>query len=102
HYAFEGRCYVLAAGLLTAARDLPKELELPPEVRDKPDTLVCAGGSCIIAPDGSLVAGPVFDREEILLADLDLGRITEESMPLDVTGHYNRRDIFQFGVRIVK
>ena len=102
HYAFEGRCYVLAAGLLTAARDLPRDLELPPEIREKPDALVCAGGSCIIAPDGSIVAGPVFDREEILVADLDLGRIAEESMALDVTGHYNRRDVFRFGVRIVE
>jgi nitrilase len=101
HYAFEGRCFVLAAGLITAARDLPSELELPPEVKEKPDALVCAGGSCIIGPDGALLAGPVFDREEILLADLDLGTIAEESMSLDVTGHYNRRDVFQFSKRVV-
>ena len=29
HYAFEGRCFVLAAGSITAARDLPRDLELP-------------------------------------------------------------------------
>ncbi len=101
HYAFEGRCFVLAAGLITAARDLPSDLELPAEMKGRPDTLVCAGGSCIIAPDGALVAGPVFDREEILLADLDLARIAEESMALDVTGHYNRRDVFEFRKRVV-
>ncbi len=101
HYAFEGRCYVLAAGSLTAARDLPADLDLPPDMKGKPDTLVCAGGSCIIGPDGTLIAGPVFDREEILLADLDLGRIAEESMALDVTGHYNRPDVFQFTRRVV-
>ena len=71
-------------------------------MREKPDNLVCAGGSCIIGPDGSLLAGPVFDREEILVADLDLGRIAEESMALDVTGHYNRPDVFQFAKRVVK
>jgi len=102
HYAFEGRCFVLAAGLFTAARDLPSDLELPPDLKGRPDTLVCAGGSCIIAPDGALLAGPVFDREEILIADLDLGRIAEESMALDVTGHYNRPDVFQFSKRVVK
>jgi len=101
HYAFEGRCFVLAAGLITAARDLPNDLELPPEMKERPDALVCAGGSCIIGPDGVLLAGPVFDREEILLADLDLGTIAEESMSLDVTGHYNRRDVFQFSKRVV-
>ncbi|HYS05207.1 MAG TPA: carbon-nitrogen hydrolase family protein [Candidatus Dormibacteraeota bacterium] len=101
HYAFEGRCFVLAAGLITEARDLPADLELPPEMKGKPDTLVCAGGSCIIGPDGALVAGPVFDREEILVADLDLGTIPGESMALDVTGHYNRPDVFQFTKRVV-
>ena len=101
HYAFEGRCYVLAAGLITAARDLPADLELPEEMKGKPESLVCAGGSCIIAPDGSLVAGPVFDREEILVADLNLGTIAEESMALDVTGHYNRPDVFQFTKRVI-
>ena len=102
HYAFEGRCFVLAAGLITAARDLPSDLELPPDLKGRPDALVCAGGSCIIAPDGALLAGAVFDREEILIADLDLGRIAEESMALDVTGHYNRPDVFQFSKRVVK
>ena len=102
HYAFEGRCFVLAAGLITAARDLPSDLELPPDLKGRPDALVCAGGSSIIAPDGALLAGPVFDREEILIADLDLGRIAEESMALDVTGHYNRPDVFQFSKRVVK
>ena len=101
HYAFEGRCFVLAAGLITAARDLPQDLDLPSELKGKPDTLVCAGGSCIIAPNGTLLAGPVFDREEILLADLDLGMIAEESMALDVTGHYNRPDVFQYTKRVV-
>jgi len=102
HYAFEGRCFVLAAGSITAARDLPRDLELPAEIKSRPDTLVCAGGSCIIAPDGSILAGPVFEREEILVADLDLGKIAEESMALDVTGHYSRPDVFQFSRRVVK
>src|SRR5262245_15576937 len=102
HYAFEGRCFVLAAGLITAARDLPADMELPAELKGKPETLICAGGSCIIAPNGTILAGPVFDREEILLADLDLAVIAEESMALDVTGHYSRPDVFQFGKRVVK
>ncbi|HEU4402027.1 MAG TPA: carbon-nitrogen hydrolase family protein [Candidatus Polarisedimenticolia bacterium] len=99
HYAFEGRCFVLAVGQIIAARDLPRDLEPPPHLKGKPEALLYNGGSCIIAPDGSLLAGPVFDREEILIADLDLGRIAEESMALDVTGHYNRPDLFEFRLR---
>jgi predicted amidohydrolase len=50
----------------------------------------------IIAPDGKILAGPVFDREDILSAEIDLNRIREESMTLDVTGHYSRADCFDF------
>lgn len=99
HYAFEGRCFVLAVGQIIRAGDLPKELDLPAALRGKPDALVVSGGTCILGPDGMLLAGPVFEREEIVVADLDLGRIAEESMSLDVTGHYNRPDLFDFRIR---
>ena len=99
HYAFEGRCFVLAVGQLIAARDLPADLDLPGELKARPESLVVNGGTCIFGPDGALLAGPVFDREETLLIDLPLHRIAEESMALDVTGHYNRPDLFEFRVR---
>lgn len=99
HYAFEGRCFVLAVGQLIAAGDLPADLRLPEELKDKPDTLVVNGGTCIFGPGGGLLAGPVFDREETLVVDLPLDRIAEESMALDVTGHYNRPDLFEFRLR---
>ncbi|HZM69428.1 MAG TPA: carbon-nitrogen hydrolase family protein [Candidatus Cryosericum sp.] len=99
HYAFEGRCFVLAVGQIIHASDLPRELEPPEELRGRPESLIVSGGSCIIGPDGALIAGPVFDREEILIADLDLSRIDEESLVLDVTGHYQRPDVFDFAVR---
>jgi predicted amidohydrolase len=99
HYAFEGRCFVLAVGQIIRAGDLPRELELPSEFDGRPGALVVSGGTCVIGPDGTLLAGPIFDREEILVADLDLGRIAGESMSLDVTGHYNRPDLFDFRIR---
>jgi nitrilase len=96
HYAFEGRCFVLAVGLLMPAADLPRELRdgatLPPG-----DTQwVERGGSAIIGPDTHYVLDPVFDREELLVADLDLTQIDREMMTLDVSGHYARPDIFRF------
>ena len=97
HYAFEGRCFVLAAGSIMYGRDLPPELERPAGVAD--DTLLLRGGSAIIAPDGSYVAGPLFDQESILFADLDLQRIDQEVMTLDVSGHYARPDVFRFEVK---
>jgi nitrilase len=95
HYAFEGRCFVLAAGALMRADALPPELEPDPRLVPSSDAWVLRGGSCIIAPDGSYLVEPVYDREGIFYADLDLGRIAEESMAMDVTGHYARPDCFR-------
>jgi predicted amidohydrolase len=81
------------------ASDLPKELEPMPSLKLRPEAHVLNGGSAIIAPDGSILAGPLFGEEAILTADLDFANIAEESMTLDVTGHYSRADIFHFGVK---
>lgn len=97
-YAFEGRCFVLAAGIIMKVSDLPKQFELPSELAADPDRLVLRGGSAIIAPDARYIAGPIFDRESILLAELDLNEIRREQMTLDTTGHYSRPDIFKLTV----
>jgi len=97
HYALEGRCFVLAAGLIMKAADLPAELLTETDLSKLPEN-VLRGGSCIVAPDGSFVVEPVFDEDTIVIAELDLTRIDKEKMTLDVSGHYSRPDIFDFGV----
>ncbi len=62
------------------------------------EKLLLRGGSCIIAPDGSYVIEPVFDTEEIIVAELDLGLLDKEKMTLDVSGHYFRPDVFDLRV----
>ena len=99
HYAFEGRCFVLACGGILSARDLPRELEPVEPLRSQPDTLLLRGGSAIIGPDGTILAGPVLDEETTLIAEIDLSAITKESLTLDVTGHYARPDIFDLCLR---
>jgi len=94
HYAFEGRTFVLAAGSLLRAKDIPSQLTIAKDI--KPDDFVQRGGSAIIAPDGEYLAGPVHNEETILTAELDLTHIIKESMTLDVTGHYARPDVFDF------
>lgn len=95
-YAFEGRCFVLASGALMRASSLPPELEPHPERVRTPDQWVLRGGSAVIGPDGKYLVDPVYDEARILLAELDLGRASEESMTLDVTGHYHRPELFDF------
>jgi nitrilase len=98
-YAFEGRCFVLAAGSVMRASALPAGLEPHPDRVSGPDQLVLRGGSAIIAPDGRYLAGPSYDRAQVLVATLDLAERRAESMTLDVTGHYARPDVFDFTVR---
>jgi predicted amidohydrolase len=95
-YAFEGRCFVLASGALMKASSLPPELEPHPERVSGPEHWVLRGGSAIIGPDGKYIAGPIYDEPAILTAELDLRRASEESMTLDVTGHYHRPELFEF------
>ena len=96
HYAFEGRCFVLAAGSILRVSDLPPQLETLPELA--PSDLLLRGGSAIYGPDGAALAGPCFDEETILHASLDLTQIARESMTLDVSGHYARPDVFTLTV----
>ncbi len=96
HYAFEGRCFVLAVGSVMKFTDLPPQLTK--DLRNAANSLALSGGSCIIAPDGSFVLEPVFDREEILTAEIDLSHVDREKMTLDVSGHYQRRDVFDFKI----
>ncbi len=95
HYAFEGRCFVLAVGQIMPASDLPGELDRG-NLAD--DQLVLRGGSSIIAPDGSFVTEPRPDEETIIIADLDLGCIDRGAMALDVSGHYARPDVFDLRI----
>ncbi|MBI1850503.1 MAG: carbon-nitrogen hydrolase family protein [Planctomycetes bacterium] len=97
HYAFEGRCFVLAAGMILRQSDFPADFPLRGDWKGQPDLLL-AGGSAIVAPDGSILAGPVRDRETVVTADLDLSAIARESLPLDTSGHYARPDLFQLRV----
>ena len=98
HYAFEGRCFVLAAGMVMRVKDMPKELRLTPELDADPESFLLYGGSTIFGPDGKYVVEPLCEQEDIIIADLDLDALDRERMTLDVSGHYNRPDLFAFRV----
>ncbi len=59
---------------------------------------MCRGGSVVVSPLGEVLAGPLWDREGILYANLDLGEVAKAKLDFDVVGHYARPDVFQLTV----
>lgn len=96
HIALEGRCFVLSANQFTRLSDFPSDIKN--QLATKPDDVVCLGGSCIVGPLGNVLAGPAFDAETILYADLDLDDLARSKYDFDVVGHYARPDLFRLEV----
>ena len=98
HYAFEGRCFVIAVGSVLRRDQVPEELAIFHGDTVDPDAYLLAGGSAIIGPNGHCLAGPLGTEEAILYADLDLARIPAEHLTFDAVGHYGRPDVFTLTV----
>jgi aliphatic nitrilase len=99
YHAFEGRVFVISAcGILDDAC-----LDAIGLSADQKAALPCRGGhSGILGPDGNYLAGPVDDSAQIVFADADFERIVEGKLLQDITGHYNRFDIFTLEVKPAK
>ena len=96
HIALEGRCFVLSACQYLTRADCPDDYAAVQG--NDPNTVLMRGGSLIVNPLGEVLAGPHFDGETILTADLDLDDITRGKYDFDVTGHYARPDIFRLQI----
>ncbi|MEM7030061.1 MAG: carbon-nitrogen hydrolase family protein [Chloroflexota bacterium] len=94
HIACEGRCFVLGCNQFVTKSMYPTDLVGLEALTDQPE-IMSRGGSVIISPLGDVVAGPLFDKEGILYADLDLGEIVRSKLDFDAVGHYARPDVFQ-------
>ena len=93
HIALEGRCFVLACNQFVNKTDYPKDLQS--ELVGK-EEILCKGGTVVISPLGEILAGPVYDQERILYAELDMDQIIRAKMDFDVIGHYHRPDVFEY------
>jgi nitrilase len=94
HIACEGRCFVLGCNQFVTKSMYPTDLAGLDELARQPE-IMCRGGSAIISPLGEVLAGPLYDQEGMLCADLDLAQIARSKFDFDVTGHYARPDVFQ-------
>ena len=97
HIACEGRCFVLGCNQFLTKEMYPDDLEDLDELDQHPDVM-CRGGSVIISPFGDVLAGPLYDKEGMLFADLDLNEVVRGKYDFDVVGHYARPDVFQLVV----
>src|SRR3546814_8380040 len=56
---------------------------------------ILRGGSMVVSPLGEVLAGPVFDCETEIYADLNMDLLSQANLDFDVVGHYARPDIFE-------
>lgn len=94
HIAVEGRCFVLSCNQYST-KDMYEEDLLEKEEIQKMPYEITRGGSCIVNPLGEFLVEPVFGKEEILYATLDLDDITRGHFDFDAVGHYSRKDVFR-------
>jgi len=97
HIALEGRCFVLGCNQFVTRDMYPADLEIAEELEAWPEVL-CRGGSAIYGPLGDCLAGPLWEEEGIVVADLDRTAIARSKFDFDVTGHYARPDVFHLEV----
>lgn len=96
HIACEGRCYVLGCNQFFRMEDYPEACRAA--LADPTEDISCRGGSVIVSPQGEILAGPLWDQEGVLVADLDLDEVIKSKLDFDVIGHYTRDDLFQLTI----
>ena len=101
HIAREGGVYIVSCCMAIKTNAIPDEYEfkeLYPEGREWINT----GNSCIISPDGKIIAGPLEMEEGILYAEIDFDKIIAAKRMFDVVGHYSRPDVFDFKIKTIQ
>jgi nitrilase len=96
HIALEGRCFVLPACQYLTRENFSRKMRN--RISNDKDHVLMRGGSVIISPLGEVLAGPNFEGETILTAEIDPGEIVRSKFDFDPTGHYARPDIFSLVV----
>lgn len=91
HIACEGRCFVLGCNQYFTRHDYPDDYQ---SMLTDNEPVLSRGGSAIVSPQGEFLAGPLWDEEGILIADLDLDEVIKSKLDFDVIGHYSRPDLF--------
>jgi len=92
-YAFEGQTFVIISAIYINDDMIPDSFPLKKlTLWDYP------GGSGVINPRGDYIAGPIYEKEEILYAEVDMDQIIRAKLVMDCAGHFSRPDIFNFSI----
>ncbi|AYD40772.1 carbon-nitrogen hydrolase family protein [Clostridium fermenticellae] len=94
HIAIEGHCYVINVNQYVTKDMYPDTFHCQNEISTLPYN-VLTGGSCIVDPFGHYVNEPVWNKEQIIYTDIDMGQVPSSRMEFDGTGHYSRPDILE-------
>jgi nitrilase len=97
HIARESRAFVVSPSHFQRASSYPDDFPLRAELEGL--DVIGRGGSAILAPDGSYLAGPLYDEEGVLYAELDPALLRAERQRFDPAGHYHRPDVFRLKVK---
>ncbi|MGH3084177.1 MAG: carbon-nitrogen hydrolase family protein [Gaiellaceae bacterium] len=100
HIARESRAFVVAPSHFQRAGAYPDDFPLQAELEGH--DVIGRGGSAVLAPDGSYLAGPLFDAEGVLYAELDPALLRAERQRFDPAGHYHRPDVLRLKVRTLR
>ncbi len=96
-HSFEGKVFTVVA-CSTVSEEIIQAISAgDPEIRAQL-TRRNSAFSGILGPDGRVIGEPLIDKEGIVYADIDLSRCIQPRQMHDITGHYNRFDVFDLRV----
>jgi nitrilase len=96
HVAIESGAFVISVPQYIPGSAFPGDFPVPVDA----GKIYGRGGACIAEPTwGELIAGPLYDREGMVVADCDLARGLRAKRWFDAAGHYSRADVLDGRVR---
>ena len=96
-HSFEGKLFTVVS-CSTISEEIIQALEADfPQCRELLSRRNSAF-SGFLGPDGRTIGEPLIDDEGIVYAEIDLSRCIQPRQMHDITGHYNRFDVFDLRV----
>ena len=98
HIAKEGQIFVVGVTAFLRGSDVPRDLPDADDLYGGDDDFLSIGNTSIVAPGGTVLAGPLTGEAGMLIATLELDRIAAGRRMFDPTGHYARPDVLSLTV----